>query len=133
MDKSGVFEKLLESKRLQNFWQKLASGEYLVIYKNGKNHFLSSNKKTWKARINDIEKQYKDLVHNPEVVAFIWSAQSWDSYYFFCNYIAKKQTGLANKIIQSPREIISTYYKKLTEPYPFQSKKDRHIKILIKK
>lgn len=67
--------------RLQKFWQKLASGELIVlIFKNGKSQFKYITKKTSKARWNEWRSVEEAATQNPDVVAILVSNSSWEAY-----------------------------------------------------
>lgn len=72
-DSTSVWGK---NKPLENFWQGLASGKYVVVvYKNGKNKYVKPPNSTQK--INDF---YNELDDNKEIAAVISSNLSQDAY-----------------------------------------------------
>ncbi len=79
-DEEEEFEELLDlfEKKLYKWWQKLAEGNIIVIYKDGKHQLVKSSMKTFKAQVNDITKKWKDYQEDKDVKAIIWSAQSSD-------------------------------------------------------
>ncbi len=79
-DEEEEFEELLDlfEKKLYKWWQNLAEGNIIVIYKDGKHQLVKSSMKTFKAQVNDITKKWKDFQEDKDVKAIIWSAQSSD-------------------------------------------------------
>ncbi len=76
--------------KLYKWWLKLANGNLIAIYKDGKHRLITSNAKTRKAFSNDIFKKWKELDENKDVKCIIWSAQSVDTIQSFVEYLIKK-------------------------------------------
>lgn len=100
-----------ENKALETFWQKLASGKYVVlIYKNGKNKMIEMpNSRTQKST-----KMYDDFDNNPDIVAVLSSSMSYDAYESLHKKVKDK----------SVSHVISNYKKYFYYLYPNPSKHD---------
>jgi hypothetical protein len=103
--------------KLIKWWRKLAQGNIIAIYKNGKYKFITSQKKTHKAFYKDISEKWKKLDANNDVKCIIWSAQSVDIIQSFIDYIVqklsiKKLEGLV-KMKNIPEYLLKNYKKYL--------------------
>jgi hypothetical protein len=117
--------------KLKKWWQTLASGGIMIIYNNKTFKIITSNKKTIKAKINDIQKIHKEAGQDKNVKAIIWSPQSWDSFDGFIEFILTNiKKNKIQEIIKSsdPIQIIVTNFKKYFEEYPLLTNKDYTLK-----
>ena len=115
--KVNIKEKIQKDlfKKLYKWWLKLSIGGLLVIYKNGKYKFVKSNKK------------WIELSENKEVVAIIWSGQSYETLHYFSNYLVYKTSKKElDNILKSKKltDYLIKNYKKYFYKYINKTKKD---------
>jgi hypothetical protein len=127
--KVNIKEKIQKDlfKKLYKWWLKLSIGGLLVIYKNGKHKFVKSNKKTHPAKSKDLAKKWIELDENKEVVAIIWSGQSYETLHYFSNYLVYKTSKKElDNILKSKKltDYLIKNYKKYFYKYINKTKKD---------
>ena len=111
-------------KKLNKWWQELAEGNIIVIYKDGKDQLIKSSMKTFKAQVADITQKWKDFEEDKEVEAIIWSSQSIDSLQSFVERFVKKSKKEDLKKIKDLPSYILKNYKKYLVKSEIQGKKD---------
>jgi len=115
-------DKKLLFKKLYNWWEKLANGNIIIIYKDNSSKLIKSTMKTTKAQSIDILKKWEEFNNDTDVKAIIWSAQSTDVLDFFIEYLIKKSK---NKLpIKNLPAYLIENYKKYFIKYNFISSKD---------
>ena len=104
-------------KKLVKWWQSLASGNILIVYKGGtyKNCKLTIDK--WKGLETDVN-----------VKAIITTAMSWDSFEFLIAFLVKKVSKAKKEELMATKNIDEYFalnYKKLTYSFKIYTSKDR--------
>lgn len=107
-------------KKLYKFWQKLAEGSIIIIYKDKK---IKTIKKT-----KDILQKWNEFNDDKNVEAIIWSAQSFDVLQDFVNFLIKKYDVEELLKIKKLSTYILDNYKLFFKKYKLYSKKDYTLK-----
>ena len=116
---------------LDAWWSQLAESSVMVIYKNGSHAMMRSPRKTYSARLNDVERQWRAAGADPEVVAIVWSSPSSDNFTSFIAHIRKNvpkdaQEALANS--WNPVALLAASHKKYFMKHEYYTKKDYTLK-----
>lgn len=130
-NKDVDFEERLD-KKLYKWWQKLAEGNIILIYKNGKYELITSSMITFKTQVNDITTKWKEFENDKNVEAIIWSTQSVDSIEEFIRYLIKKHSKKKLEDMIKMKDLppyLLKNYKKYFIKYEFYGKKDYTLKM----
>jgi len=114
-------------KKLYKWWQHLAQGAIIVIYKDLTNKLIKSHMKTTKAQITDINKIWNEFDNDANIKVIIWSAQSTDVINSFIDFVIKKNSESKLEEILKLKNIPSyllNNYKKYFIKYNFFTNKD---------
>ena len=128
-------KKQLDNK-IYKWWLKLATGEFIIIYKNKKYKNIKSNKKTYIAKSKDITNKLINFGNDNNVEAILWSSQSRDILENFINYlvykIPKKEL---NKILnlKKTKDYFINNYKKYFIKNKLETNKDYIFKSFLQK
>lgn len=118
-------------KKLFKWWQLLANGDLIAIYKNGKIKRITSTLVSIRERAIDIIHKWEKLYEDGNIVCIIWSAQSADVLLSFISYLIKKSTlkklDELLKMKNLPKYLIENY-KKYFVKYDFVGVKDYILK-----
>lgn len=118
-------------KKLFKWWQLLAIGDLIAIYRNGRIKKISSTLDTLRARAIDIRYKWGKLDEDSNVICIIWSAQSADVLLSFISYLAKKSTlKKLHELVQMKNlpKYLTENYKKYFVKYKFVGVKDYILK-----
>ncbi len=130
-DEEDDFEEKLD-KKLYKWWQKLAEGNIILIYKDGKHELVTSSMKTFKAQVKDITLKWHEFQNDENVEAIIWSAQSSDIIEEFIYYLTKKHSKKELEEMIKMKDLpdyLLKNYKKYFVKYEFYGKKDYTLKM----
>ena len=135
VDNIEKIKKQLHNK-IYKWWLKLATGEFIIIYKNKIYRNIKNNKKTYIAKSKDITNKLINFGNDNNVEAILWSSQSIDILENFINYlvykIPKKEL---NKILnlKKTKDYFINNYKKYFIKNKLKTNKDYIFKSFLQK